>query len=295
MESSKKIDIIEKTYISSLIGLRQVVFTFGLGHPFDLIKTKLQANPEIKNGLVLSKLIYKKNGILGFYSGGQPNFTRACIKEAYRNPMRGFLKKLYTDTIPSELNRKYPELRNLATGLTMAGFDTFILCPLERMKVWLMTRADNQSFYSFCFKKNSSESLHKILFRGLNVSFIRSGVSWSSYLILEEKIRLYLIKNEIDKNNISFKKQIIIGSLSGAINSLLTLPFDAVKTHIQKSSASESNFFRIFLKIINEHGIWGLYAGWKYRIPSYIIIALITSQNIQRIDRIWQIDEPKMK
>jgi hypothetical protein len=50
-----------KVVQSISIGLSKVVLTFGTGHPFDYLKTRMQANPNIYSATLLSKEIYSKS------------------------------------------------------------------------------------------------------------------------------------------------------------------------------------------------------------------------------------------
>lgn len=274
---------------SSYVGVSLVIFTFTSNHPFDYLKTIKQANlsNSLTNRALVSN-IYNLNGIKGFYTGGRANFLRAVLKESYRNPLRGFLKSFYSEKIPKSIQIKYPEIRNVTTGVSMAGFDTFILCPLERIKVWVMTATNKPQLTSY-FHQN--QNLLRDLFKGLKVSFVKSAASWTSYLVFEEDIRKFVMKSDTNNDEITISKQVLIGFLAGVANSILTLPFDTIKTQMQKydSNSEKQLIFSTFRNIVTAHGVKGLYAGWLFRLPSYIIVAIITSHNIQKIDKIWNI------
>lgn len=289
MNNSKEKSFYTKFIESSYIGVSLVTFTFLSNHPFDYLKTYRQANVtnNMSNKTLVSK-IYSLHGIRGFYTGGKANFLRALLKEAYRNPVRGIIKSFYAESIPKSIQRKFPEIRNVATGVSMASFDTFILCPLERIKVWVMTTEKNKKIVSY-FKENNFSMGN--LFKGIKISFVRSAASWISYLVIEEDIRKYVTKENLDKNNVSISQQILIGFLAGFVNCVFTLPFDSVKTQIQKCGSDKQNIVSTFKSILNTSGINGLYAGFFFRLPSYIIVALITSNNIQKIDKIWNVKE----
>ena len=86
----------------------------------------MQAN--VSNNLkkrVLISEVYELYEIKLFYKGGKANFSRALLKETFRNPMRGFIKSFFTENLPKSIQLKYPEIRNVATGVSMAAFDTF--------------------------------------------------------------------------------------------------------------------------------------------------------------------------
>lgn len=295
-DTKEKIEqsFVKKIINSSAVGTTQLLYTFGLGHPFDLLKTRMQANPAISSGILLSKEIYQSSGIRGFYTAGVPNFSRALLKEVYRHPARGFFKKAYSDLTPHDLDKNYPSLKNTATGLTMACTDTFILCPLERIKVWLMTNYEKKRKLLHLFDPSKTDlPLFSNLFRGLKVSFARNAITWTSYLIAEEEIRRLVIAHSPRIGSspdplVPFPEQLLIGTLAGITNCLTTLPLDSVKTHIQKSGSIEkAEILKTMKEIVEKHGVKGLYSGWTFRLPHYILMALITSSNIQVVDKIW--------
>ncbi len=83
---------VSKTISSSYIGLKQGCMICLLTHPFDLIKTKMQANPAIRSGCRMSLEIFKTCGIRGFYTGGSMNFSRVLVKGIYISFFNGYLK-----------------------------------------------------------------------------------------------------------------------------------------------------------------------------------------------------------
>ena len=293
MDECKEENFYKKFIKSSYVGVSLVIFTFSSNHPFDYLKTVRQANisNNISNRALVSQ-VYNSFGIRGFYTGGRTNFARAVLKEAYRNPVRGILKGFYSDIIPKSVQTKFPETRNIATGVSMACLDTFILCPLERLKVWVMTVDRKNGIISYFSQKDIF--LFRDLFKGLKVSFLKSAASWTSYLVFEEDIRKYVTRDNVNKVDISISQQILIGFLAGFVNSVVTMPFDTIKTQIQKcgsNSNSQKSIFLTLKSIYKSNGVLGLYSGWFFRLPSYIIVALITSHNIQKIDKIWNVEE----
>lgn len=291
--------LFQKVVASSAIGCSRVIFTFGIGHPFDLVKTRMQANPYIESGHLLANDIYKQTGVRGFYVGGIPNLSRALFKETYRSPQRGFTKSFLDNSLPDFSGKK--DFVNTATGLLMAGTDTFLICPLERLKVWMMTNNNkDKKFSQFFSQQPNVQATVSDLFRGLKPSFVRSGMSWTSYLVAEEKIWLKMkeLSPRVNKGDESLPlaEQLIVGTLGGMINCLCTLPFDTVKTQMQKKEFIDSKKINEVLgKLYNEHGIKGLYAGWQIKLIHYAIVGVITSNVIHEVDKIWAAPKPKPK
>ena len=132
--------LFQRVYDTQKIALPNVILTFGVGHPFDLVKTRMQANPAITSGVLCSQEVFQKTGIRGFYTGGTMNFSRHLAKMMYRTPLENELYYAYKNQFPGN-----EDAVNVSTGLSMAVMDSFIICPLERIKVWLMTTEKNRS------------------------------------------------------------------------------------------------------------------------------------------------------
>jgi hypothetical protein len=233
------------------------------------------------------RTIYKTEGMLGFYKGGSMNFSRVMLKECYRSPLRGYMKQFYSQNLPDSFHTKYPDAKNVFTGLTMSMADTFIMCPLERLKVWLMTSPKEKTSYLYKYYQESG-ARPKDLFRGLEVSFYRSAIAWVSFLVLEDKISKHIMKS--GSNEPTFVEQIIIGTACGVLNSAITLPLDTIKTNGQKRFNTENKveIVKEFKKIFKTHGVAGFYTGFQFRLPHYIIVGIITSGNIHKVDKIWE-------
>jgi hypothetical protein len=292
MENSGSSSTLSKIAESSYLGARQIFLVFTLGHPLDLAKTRSQSNPYKAFSFTVLKQIRQHEGIRGWYKGGSMNFSRMLLKETYRSPLRGFIKQLFGSNLPSN-----QDLTNVLTGLTMAMSDTFILCPLERIKVWMMTteRGQSSSLKQYFMPKDTTLGSFRLrdLFCGLEVSFFRSAISWVSFLVIEENIRRsVLAKRQSLTGEPTIPEQIFIGTVCGVLNSVITLPLDAVKTQIQRrpeglSINDRRQISQTFKHLVKIHGVSGLYAGFQFKLPHYVIVAILTSGNIQRIDKIW--------
>lgn len=297
-------EIFDKTVDSVKAALPAAIITFGAGHPFDRVKTLMQANPNISSGYLVSKEMFAQTGIKGFYTAGIPNSVRHIMKYAYRTPLEGGLERLYAETLPEPYNTK--STRKTAAGLSMAMADTMIIMPLERLKVWLMTqRAESSASLTnfFMNRSNNHPSLLQDLYKGGVISLMRSSASWVSYLVAESKIREWVIQHSprIDekakKVQIPLAEKLLIGSLGGIINGLCTLPLDTIKTHMQKAGqldeATLANMYSEAKKLVGKHGIArGLYPAFLVRLLHYSIVGVITSPLIQKAEEIWQSPSP---
>lgn len=68
-------------------------------------------------------------------------------------------------------------LAGVATGVATALIESIIICPFERIKVWLMTSRVRQGYINFA-QQNSIRSL----LDGFSPVLIRQLLSWVSFL-----------------------------------------------------------------------------------------------------------------
>lgn len=87
---------------TSAIGILRTIIGLPIEHPFDYVKTQLQANPYTNPfRFVLNDI--KTNGFMKLYTGIIPNAIRNSIKESYRYPMMIHFPRLYRRFVTKEI------------------------------------------------------------------------------------------------------------------------------------------------------------------------------------------------
>lgn len=273
---------------ASVVGLVRAVAGLPLEHPFDSVKSRMQAEINRKISFVdMTKEIYKTQGVFkGFYAGFIPNAMRGIVKQVYRWPLMLVLPRFYASIISQELQQKYSSISKISTGLTLAAIDTFIVCPFERLKVCLQTKTNDLSLRNFLKEKN--QQLLRSLFRGLNSLFYRQMVSWVSFLYTDYKFKEYARAYKgIDKNTPLDNQTLFITSIFvGITNVLVVMPFDMTKTLYQQHSDEFVNRkLSDTLKIVySKSGFKGFYSGWQPRMIQYIIQSIFTVTALEKME-----------
>jgi len=119
--------------------------------------------------------IYEKKGLKGYYAGFGINLVRVISKSAYRWPLIIYLLDLFK--AKAEKNGWNMGTAGVAAGLTTAIIESIIVCPLERLKVWLMTSSFNTSYKAFWELKTIWS-----LFDGFGPVILKQTLSWVSFL-----------------------------------------------------------------------------------------------------------------
>jgi hypothetical protein len=281
-------------FYASLSGAVSGAFSLLIEHPWDRIKTLAQVYPNQKSSNIISQ-IYSENGIRGFYTGGVPNTIRASIKQAYRWPMQFGLNPIYGELLGDKINQQYPRAKKIAVGCTLALFETYIITPLERIKVWLMTNPNKNKKLSHFFNQPISSleqqksSLTKELYRGLSAVFYKQLVSWSTFLWADDKFKA-TAKNITGREQLSYADLLVVGFFVGIVNTSAVMPFDCVKTRLQKiepESNAKGSFsvFRKMREIYNQDGIKALYAGSKFKIIQSMAQSAVTVQLMYEFEK----------
>lgn len=127
---------------------------------------------------------------MGFYSGLVPNAVRVMIKQSYRWPMMIFFPNFFTNLYPRSWTARFKGLHKISAGISIATIETFFVCPIERIKVFLMTRINkNVHLIDFFRHQRNYYAIFLSLFNGLRAQLFRQIVSWTIFLYFENKFK----------------------------------------------------------------------------------------------------------
>jgi hypothetical protein len=126
-----------------------------------------------------------------------------------------YFPKFFDKRIHSDLKMKFDGLVKILTGLSIANFEIFIICPLDRLKVYSMTVSLNKikhvNMFVY-FYQNNKDNLIREVFRGLEPFFWKQNVSWVSFLYLDHKLKRFF-KDYKQKDNLSMSDLFYISIL----------------------------------------------------------------------------------
>jgi len=268
---------------ASLIGAGSGLVSLIVEHPFDTVKTRCQAHPDQRLDNVVRE-IHQRYGVRGFYSGYIPNGVRLALKQSYRYPMMLGLSPFFKRTISEPLQKQYPTIPKIATAFTIANFEVGIICPLERLKVYLMT-ADHRGKGISEFARTHRSHLFPELTRGMQALWVRQVVTWVSFLAANEKFTLWEQERLGTKDLLPFASLMKVSFYVGLVNTLANMPFDVAKTHLQQAKFIENKgLIKTIKKIYQSYGVQGLYRGWQIRMTQYMIQSAFTVPMLARLD-----------
>lgn len=226
-----------------LFGITNVV----VGHPFDTIKTKMQAQPGFENMNMRKSFafVFKNEGVRGLYKGCIPPLMGSGF---YRSIQFSAFEAVYTLLDNPHGRQHIPmtnglEIRVILGGVTSGTCRALIETPLEYAKIRRQTGVP--------WKLRDS-------FTGLKVTWIRSLMLLPSYFIFLDTFRRKFDK--VFRSNIM--GPFIVSGCASSMAWLIVWPLENIKSQVQASYTKEKNLFKQVAFIIKERGgVMGLYRG----------------------------------
>ncbi|XP_053183528.1 probable mitochondrial glutathione transporter SLC25A40 isoform X2 [Scomber japonicus] len=162
----------------------------------------------------------------------------------------------------------------LAGAIARVGAAT-VISPLELIRTKLQSQKLSYRELTNCIRSAVETEGWQSLWRALGPTLLRdvpfSAMYWYNY----EKSKSWLCERYKTREP-TLSMFFISGAMSGTIASIVTLPFDVVKTRRQVEIGElqaqnltgkvSSSTFSVMSKIVAEHGVSGLFAGFLPRV-----------------------------
>ncbi|CAJ1062232.1 solute carrier family 25 member 40 [Xyrichtys novacula] len=273
--------------------------------PLDVVKIRLQAqkNPFPKgkcfvycNGLMdhicvcengNSKAWYKAPG---HFSGTLDAFLKIIRNEGLKSLWSGLPPTLVMavpatviyftcyDQLCAALKLRmgdYAQEAPLVAGAVARVGSATVISPLELIRTKLQSQKQSYRELTACIRSAVETEGWLSLWRGLGPTLFRdvpfSAMYWYNY----EKSKLWLCEH-YNTREPTFTITFLSGALSGSIASIVTLPFDVVKTRRQVelgelqarnlSHEVSTSTFSVMSRIVAQDGVSGLLAGFLPRL-----------------------------
>lgn len=283
---------------SSLLGIGRTIFWLPIEHPFDTMRVQWQTNPKLKNEYEVVNKIISEKGLKGLYSGYLASWIKQIVKSSYRFPMMAILPRIWGNFLGTEYFSNKHKMK-LITSISIAVVEAFIISPIERLQVFIMTSKDNKGNYKDFLEMMKGKRRAEI-FKGFSTYFTRQLVAWTAFLqsdvFVKAKIRkLYGIR---DDEMISGYKLVVASFIISWMTISCTMPFDNIKTYLQKyhlmkvqgSNVEVNNNLRNIPKAITNiyanGGLLGFFTGWRVKLWAYWVNALFTVSLLEWLENL---------
>jgi len=244
--------------------------SIAVGHPFDTIKTKMQAQSGyIASGGFLQTLskVWRQEGIVGLYRGWLPPLWGSSV---YRSLQFAVFEALYTKWDGPTMKYQIPhtggiQLRVIAAGLVAATSRAVIESPVEFAKV------NRQTGQSWRLRDS---------YRGFTMQWGRTGGLMTSYFIMIDSVRRHTRAFD------SRLGQFLASGCCATTAFWVVWPFELIKNQIQAGTEGAGNTVRERLSyLVRHHGYAGLLRGIVPGTASIFLrngAAMVVMQTAQR-------------
>lgn len=264
MEKAKLISLDD--FISgSSAGIVQVL----LGQPLDLIKIRMQTQPEIYKSIVqAAKHIQVNEGLSAFYKGTLSPLLGISFCVAIQFGSNEFAKNFFKNRNFKTKNTSELSVKDLVMCGMFAGFcNAFAISPVELIRIKLQIQSQGEKKYNGtldCYSKIIKQYGLNGLYQGLSSTIFREIPAYAVYFGLYETFMKGAEKKHGNRKKIPLLNVMGYGAISGFFLWLVTFPNDVIKTRMQadpiddrkcRTIASTTNI------IYREKGIGGFYKG----------------------------------
>lgn len=275
-------------------------FSHGITTPIDVIKTRIQSDPQKYGGLGVieaSKIILRDDGgygallqgfgptVIGYGLEGAAKFG---LYESLKPAIVGMLNLETSTTIPNNNSISYAYV---IASFVAGGVASIILCPMERTRIRLVTDPDFRKYNLLTgIPRLVEESGVVGLFYGLPAMLSKQCPYTLGKQVTYDAIcgALYgFLASATTNTNINgidpstkLEVSLVAACCASVVACVLSQPGDVIltETYRDKGAGSGTSFPRVVSTIYNERGrgVGGFYAGLVARLIQ--VGGIITSQ-----------------
>ena len=211
-----------------------------VGHPFDLIKTRLQTAPPgtYSGSIDVTMKTIRADGVKGLYRGMGPPLIGVTPIFALSFFSYDLGKKLVYAATPNRTNSTLSLAELSAAGFFSAIPTVLVAGPAERIKVLLQLQGQSSSGPKYNGPVDVVRQLYKegglrSIFKGTGGTLARDGPGSAAYFAAYEIAKRSLTPAGSDPNDLNIVTTITAGGLAGMANWALAIPPDVVKSRYQ--------------------------------------------------------------
>ncbi|KAL1405880.1 mitochondrial phosphate carrier protein [Vanrija albida] len=266
----------------ALAGALGCAVTHGALTPVDVVKTRIQLEPEVYNkGMINAfKQIVSKEGAGALLTGLGPTVVGYALQGAFKFGGYEFWKKTAIDTLGVETASANRQAIYLGASGIAEFFADIVLCPLEATRIRLVSQPTFASGLTSGFLRILREEgvgafyagFGPILFKQIPYTMAKFAV----YEIAVEKILAAAGKNKADlTTGQTTGLNLSAGLIAGMAAAVISQPADTLLSKINKTKGApgESTTSRI-IGMAKQLGVKGLFTGMSARL---VMIGTLTA------------------
>ena len=279
-----------------LIGGASGMFATTIIQPIDFIKVQIQVRSEMGskelNPFKITKLIYQESGsIKTFYKG----LNSALLRQAVYTSTRLGVFYNIKDWIVKKTGKEPTILTNACASLFAGAVGSFVGNPADLALVRMQSdnnlppaeRRNYKNVFDALFRTVKEEGI-TTLWRGSFPTICRAMAMNFSLLVPFEETKK-LLKPYVQNDR---SRAIVASLISGGCATVLSLPFDNIKTKLQKMKKGPegkypyAGVFDCFTKTAQKEGVAKLWVGintYYIRVAPHAVISLLTNEFLRNV------------
>lgn len=258
-----------KSFLSGGVG---GICTVIVGHPFDLIKVKMQTGGASASSSVfgLFRQTLAKEGLFGLYRGVSAPLI--AISPIFAVSFWGYDmgKRVVEKTDFSYKNDapyKFTIPQLCVAGGISAFPTTLIMAPSERLKVLLQTNPGKFTGLWDCAQHVYKEGGVQSIFRGTGATLMRDvpgSIAWFGTYELVKKGLMKIQNIDPESGTLSPFAVLCAGGFAGMACWAVSIPADVLKSRFQSAPAGTyKGIFDVYRKLMKEEGASALFQGLR--------------------------------
>ena len=249
-----------------------------VGHPFDLVKVRLQTTHGVYNGALdcVRKTIAREGMVRGLYAGVSAPLVGVTPMFAVSFWGYGVGKKLvdrFSDVTVKNGTKQYSVAQVSAAGFFSAIPMTLITAPFERVKVLLQIQGQKElkpgekPKYSGgvdVVRQLYKEGGIRSVFRGSAMTLARDGPGSALYFAVYESTKRYLSPKDAEGNatgELSLPAVMAAGGAAGVAMWIPVFPVDTIKSRLQ-SAEGRPTISGVVKEVFGRGGVKAFFPGF---------------------------------
>ncbi|KAL5534068.1 hypothetical protein ACEPAG_529 [Sanghuangporus baumii] len=240
------------------------------GHPFDLIKTRLQtAKPGAYTGAIDAvKKALVKDGVTGLYRGVVPPLLGVTPIFAVSFWGYDLGQKCVVALTPNRTSPQFSTAEYAVAGFISAIPQTFVAAPVERAKVLLQIQGQGGGEVKYKGVLDVVRGLYReggirSIFRGTGATLARDGPGSAAYFAGYEITKKALIPAGSSPSDLNLGAVIFAGGMAGVCMWSIAIPPDVLKSRIQTApTGTYTGIIDCARKTIAADGVAALWKGF---------------------------------
>ncbi|KAG8901092.1 Cu/Pi carrier [Tulasnella sp. 403] len=248
--------------------------THGALTPVDVVKTRIQLEPEVYNrGMVAAfRQISAKEGAGALLTGFGPTALGYAFQGAFKFGGYEFWKKTAVDTMGIDKARQNREIIYLGASAIAEFFADVVLCPLEATRIRLVSQPDFAGGLASGFSRIAREEGLRGFYSGFGpILFKQVPYTMAKFAVFEIALENFVNmlgkpKSELSPGTLS-SLNLGSGLVAGFAAAIISQPADTLLSKINKTKAlpGETITSRL-VKMAGQLGVKGLFTGMGARL-----------------------------